>query len=87
MAKESFASSGIGSYFMDCIEAKNAIIISLFTAVLLSMFYIILMSYASEILAWICIGLTWVGLIGITVGCWLMRSNVLEKIDMYTASN
>jgi hypothetical protein len=87
MAKETFASSGIGSYFMDCIEAKNAIIISLFTAVLLSMFYIILMSYASEILAWICIFLTWVGLIGITVGCWLMRTHTLESIDMHLAAN
>lgn len=42
------------------------------------MVYTALMSYASEILAWICILLTWVGLITCSVMSWLQRTTVME---------
>ena len=71
--REQFASSGIGSYFVDAFEARQAITISFFTAIILCMAYTMLMSFVAEILAWIVITLTWVGLIVTAVGFWIIR--------------
>lgn len=37
-----------------------------------------MMSYLAETLAWICLFLTWVGLIGMTVVFWMMRTDTLQ---------
>ena len=81
-----FMQSSAGSYFVDVFNAKYALSISFFTAVILCMTYTMLMSYASEALAWICIFLTWVGLIGASVGCWMLRTDTLLLLEEQIAS-
>jgi hypothetical protein len=55
---QQLTSSSIGSYFMDAWNAKEAIICSLVTAIVLIVLYTHLMSAYSEQLAWFCIALT-----------------------------
>lgn len=71
----------MGSLFVDIALAKNAIIISLFTAIILCVAYIALMSRYSEILCYICIFLTGLGLAGAAVLCWFYRADTLQLRD------
>jgi hypothetical protein len=72
-AKSQLQSSSVGSIFIDIYLAKYAIMISLVTAIILCVVYTALMSKYSEPLAYVCITLTALGLVGASVTCWYMR--------------
>ena len=80
LARDQIASSSVGEIFVDSWTCRNSILLAMLTGVLLCVIYTALMSYASETLAWICIFLTWVGLIGAVALCWFMREEKLELL-------
>lgn len=72
------SNSMLGSFFVDSVIARASIFLGLVSGIALCMVYVLIMSYASEWLAKICIFLTQIGLIGLAVLCWLQRSKTLE---------
>ena len=79
LALDSFKTSSIGSYFNDMYLASKAIYASILMGLVYSIGYIYLMSAFAECIAWVCIGLTQVGLIAGAITCYMMRQTSIDS--------
>jgi len=73
-AWEEFTNSTAGSSIKDLYLASTAIWISIGLAPVYCMLFIGIMSAFAEVIAWICVVLVQIGLIGASVGCYLWKS-------------
>ena len=69
----SFKTSSIGKYFNDMYLSSDAMFISIVMGLVYCIGYIYLMSAFAECIAWVCIVLTQIGLIGGTISLWMLR--------------
>ena len=79
-AKKSFLSNPVGAYFNDMYLSSTAIYASFGMGVVYCFIYIYLMSMFAETIAWICVALTQIALIGLAVGFWFLRAAEVTKM-------
>lgn len=70
-AKKEFLNNPIGKYFNDLYLASTAIYASFGMSIVYSFVFIYLMSFFAEPIAWACVVLVQLGLIGGSVFCWI----------------
>ena len=71
--------------FYDLYLSSNAIWASVALAPIWCFIFIAIMSAFAETIAWVCVALVQIGLIGGAVGCWLYRGTLTEAFDQTTA--
>lgn len=79
VALKTFLQNPVGKYFNDMYLSSRAIYWSFGMGLVYSFFYIYLMSAFAETIAWVCVVLIQVGLIGGSIMCWMMRSRSIEQ--------
>ena len=88
--KEAFLSNPTGAYFNDLYLSSRAIYWSCGMSVIYSFIFIYLMSAFAEPIAWICVALAQLGLIGASIGAWFWRAGLAQTLtenkDTYTES-
>lgn len=78
MLWEEFTASSAGGMINDLWLSSNAIWVSVALAPIWSFIFIAIMSAFAETIAWCCVALTQIGLIGAAVGCFLYRNKLTE---------
>jgi hypothetical protein len=73
-------SSDAGNSILDIYNMRKSVGIACGLSIVIALLYIWLMSMFAEVIAWIAIVLTQLGLIGLTVGCYFYRDN-LKQIE------
>lgn len=83
MALDSFLSNPIGKYFNDLYLSSRAIYWSMGMGVIYCFAFIYLMSAFAETIAWICVVLIQLGLIGLAGFGWFQRGVIADQAMMY----
>ena len=78
--KDNFLNSAAGSFVMDMYNASDAIYISMALSIVYSVIFIYLMSWFAEVIAWCCIVLVQIGLIGMSAACFMARKLSIEEV-------
>uniref|UniRef100_A0A7S3N2V9 Choline transporter-like protein n=1 Tax=Strombidium inclinatum TaxID=197538 RepID=A0A7S3N2V9_9SPIT len=78
-AMDVFQQSSVGRYFNDMYLSSRAIYWSMAMAFVYCFIYIYLMSAFAEPIAWICVGLIQLGLIGASVACFFIRKHLIQN--------
>lgn len=78
--KKNFFSTKAGSLFVDMYLSSRAIYISMAMSIVYSLVFIYLLSWFAETIAWCCVVLIQLGLIGLAVGCFLMRQESAKYV-------
>jgi hypothetical protein len=84
-AKAALMSNPIGKYFNDMYLSSRAIYASFGMGVVYCLVYIYLMSWFAEYIAWICVILLQLGLIGLPIVGWFMRAAEVENYNQNQA--
>lgn len=71
-----FKNSSAGSYVYDLYLSSRAIWASVIMAPIYCLIMIAIMSAFAEVIAWVCVALAQIGLIGGAVACYLYRTKV-----------
>jgi len=79
--KKNFLNSKAGSFFMDMYLSSRAIYISMAMSIVYSVIFIYLMSWFAEIIAWCCIVLVQIGLIGMAAACFMCRKLSIKEVE------
>lgn len=80
MVKDNFMNSKAGSFFMDMYLSSRAMYVSMAMSIIYSVIFIYLMSWFAEIIAWCCIVLVQIGLIGMSAACFFARKLSIEEV-------
>ena len=75
---EEFKNGPAGSSAYDLYLSSRAIYVSIAMAPIYCFIFIAVMSAFAETIAWLCVALTQIGLIGAAVACWLYRGKLEE---------
>jgi len=78
--KANFLNSKAGSFFMDMYLSSRAIYISMALSIFYSVLFIYLMSWFAEVIAWCCIVLVQIGLIGMSAACFMARKLSIDEV-------
>jgi len=78
--KANFLNSKAGSVVMDMYLSSRAIYISMAMSIIYSIVFIYLMSWFAEVIAWCCIVLVQIGLIGMSAACFMARKLSIEEV-------
>jgi len=78
-ALQAFLSNPIGKYFNDLYLSSRAIYWSIAMGMIYCFIYIYVMSAFAECIAWVCVAIAQIGLIGLSVGSWFARANEIAK--------
>jgi len=80
-ALAAFMQNPIGKYFNDLYLSSRAIYWSMAMGMVYSFIYIYVMSAFAECIAWVCVAIAQLGLIGLSVGAWFSRANEIKKYE------
>ena len=80
MLYDSFTESGPGSFFTDLYNASTSVYVSFGMALVWSLIFIYIMSMFAEALAWCCVFLIQIGLIGAAAGSFYMYGKSGENV-------
>lgn len=78
LAFQTFMQNPVGKYFNDMYLSSRAIYWSFALGVVYSFIFIYLMSAFAETIAWVCVALVQLGLLGGSIACWFMRASSIE---------
>lgn len=78
---DAFLQNPIGKYFNDLYLSSRAIYWSMAMAVVYCFIYIFFMSAFAEQIAWFCVALTLLGLLGSTFALWVLRAQEIENYN------